>query len=120
MLDGIEVSVGTDFFDDREGWKNRCKKIVFTGRIDEYFDFCFGDLEYRTLRFEHEVADTSNYQGCAVVNYSSSAVPWTRIIEHIHFNPRSVNRSIITKEIPTAWDRACQASDVASCQNGCH
>ena len=105
MLKGIDVSTDTDFFADKQGWKKRAKNIVFTGRIDQYFDYCYGDLEYRTLKFEHSTVQTVNHQGCAVINYTSADMPWTRIIEHVHFNPKKTSQTIITKEIPTAWDR---------------
>ena len=85
MLDGIEVRLSTDFFADREGLTGLADKIVFTGMIDAYFQYCYGELEYRTVRFETEVLDCENYQGNAVVNYTEYEVPYTRIIEHKHF-----------------------------------
>lgn len=85
LLDGIEVKLDTDFFDDREYWESIANKIVFTGKIDEFYDYRFGKLEYRTVRFETSKYYTPNFQGNAVVNYTSSKVPYTRIIEHKHF-----------------------------------
>ena len=85
LLEGVETKTCTDFFKSREYWKSIADKIVFTGRIDEFYDYCFGKLEYRTVRFEEEVLDVANYQGNAVVNYTDSEIPYTRIIEHKHF-----------------------------------
>lgn len=112
MLEGIEVRLNTDFFDKRDVYMSCAKKIVFTGMIDAYFDYCYGELEYRSLRFETEEMDIENYQGNAVVNYTEYEVPYTRIIEHKHFefgcqggNEGSNPRTIITKEYPAAWHR---------------
>lgn len=108
LLDGVETQVNTDFFDDRDKWKGVADKIVYTGKIDEYFDYALGKLEYRTVRFETEVLNTPNYQGNAVVNYTEAEVPYTRIIEHKHFemfgpdvdkNPKTV----ISREYSTEW-----------------
>lgn len=108
LLEGIEVKLDTDFFDDRKHWESIADKIVFTGKIDEFYDYCYGKLEYRTVRFETETLNEPNYQGNAVVNYTSSDVPYTRIIEHKHFetfgntvydNPHT----IISREYSTEW-----------------
>ncbi len=108
LLCGIEVKLNTDFFVDRKYWGSIADKIVFTGKIDEFYDYRFGKLEYRTVRFETETIDNPNWQGNAVVNYTSSEVPFTRIIEHKHFetfgdevykNPWTV----ISKEYSTEW-----------------
>ena len=108
LLDGVETQVNSDFFDDRDKWKGVADKIVYTGKIDEYFDYALGKLEYRTVRFETEVLNTANYQGNAVVNYTEAEVPYTRIIEHKHFemfgpdvdkNPKTV----ISREYSTEW-----------------
>ena len=85
LLEGSEVRVNTNFFADRNSWEQVADKIIFTGKIDEYYDYRFGKLDYRTVRFETEVLDTSNYQGNAVVNYTSADIPFTRVIEHKHF-----------------------------------
>lgn len=108
MLDGIEIRLDTDFFKHREELTALAKKIVFTGMIDEYYDYCFGELEYRSLRFETEVLNIENYQGNAVVNYTEFEVPYTRIIEHKHFEfgcqGSKVNpKTVITKEYPADW-----------------
>lgn len=108
LLSGIECRTNEDFFAHREDWENAAEKIVFTGQIDEFYNFCYGKLQYRTVRFEEEVYPTPNWQGCAVVNYPDSTVPYTRIIEHKHFerfgdavyeNPHTV----ISKEFSTEW-----------------
>lgn len=110
MLEGIDVSLNTDFFENECKFKSCAKKIVFTGMIDEYFDYCYGELEYRSLRFETEELDCENYQGNAVVNYTEYEIPYTRIIEHKHFefgcqggNEGSVPKTIITREYPAKW-----------------
>lgn len=108
LLKGVEVKLDTDFFEDRELWESIADKIVFTGKIDEFYGYRFGKLEYRTVRFETETLNVPNYQGNAVVNYTSSDVPYTRIIEHKHFetfgnavydNPHTV----ISREHSTEW-----------------
>lgn len=102
------MRLDSDFFADRPYWESVAEKIVFTGKIDEFYGYQFGKLEYRTVRFETETVGISNYQGNAVVNYTSSDVPFTRIIEHKHFevfgdtvydNPLSV----ISREYSTEW-----------------
>ena len=103
MLDGIEVRLSTDFFADREGLTGLADKIVFTGMIDAYFQYCYGELEYRTVRFETEVLDCENYQGNAVVNYTERKVPYTRIIEHKHFEFGKQEKTVISKEYSSEW-----------------
>lgn len=98
MLDGIEVKLGVDFFAEREYYENLADKIIFTGMIDEYFGYQFGKLEYRSLRFDNEVLDIPNYQGNAVVNYTEVEVPYTRIIEHKHFEYGTQPKTVITRE----------------------
>lgn len=108
LLDGVETQVNTDFFDDRDKWKGVADKIVYTGKIDEYFDYALGKLEYRTVRFETEVLNTANYQGNAVVNYTEAEVPYTRIIEHKHFEMFGTDvdknpKTVISREYSTEW-----------------
>lgn len=116
MLEGTEVRLMTDFFADREILAKEAENIVFTGMIDAYFDYCFGELEYRSLRFETEVLNMENYQGNAVVNYTEYEVPYTRIIEHKHFEygcqggyggdgSGVSDKTVITREYPAAWSR---------------
>jgi UDP-galactopyranose mutase len=104
MLNGIDVQLDADYLADRPGWNAKARTVVFTGRIDDYFDRRFGELEYRTLDFETWTEDTDNYQGNAVINYGDRDVPWTRIIEHKHFTPGHEGRkTLVTKEIPAVW-----------------
>lgn len=105
MLEGIEVQTGVDFFKNRKEYENLAKRIVFTGMIDEFYGYCFGELEYRSLRFETEVLDVENYQGNAVVNYTEYEVPYTRIIEHKHFEYGTQPKTVITREYPATWHR---------------
>ena len=103
MLEGIEVKLNTDFFSNRKYFENCTKKIIFTGMIDKYFDYCFGELEYRSLRFETEVLNIDNFQGNAVVNYNEFEIPYTRIIEHKHFEFGTQEKTVITREYPSTW-----------------
>lgn len=108
LLDGIEIKLNTNFFDNRKYWESIADKIVFTGKIDEFYDYRFGKLEYRTVRFEISKYYTPNFQGNAVINYTSADIPFTRTIEHKHFetfgdavydNPWTV----VSKEFSTEW-----------------
>ena len=104
MLAGAEVITNEDFFANRDKWEQMAETIVFTGKIDEYFDYRFGKLEYRTVRFEEEhLRGVANYQGCAVVNYTEAEVPYTRIIEHKHFEFGEGEDTIISREYSTEW-----------------
>ena len=103
MLEGIEVKLNTNFFDNREYFENIAEKIVFTGMIDEFYNYQFGKLEYRSLRFETEVLNEKNYQGNAVVNYTEREIPYTRIIEHKHFEFGKQEKTVITREYPSEW-----------------
>ena len=109
MLDGIEVKLNTDFFDDKENWLNIADKIIFTGMIDQYYDYCYGELEYRGLNFEFETLDMENYQGNAVINYTDAETPFTRIIEHKHFESSDSPKTIITREYPKTWMKGEEA-----------
>lgn len=108
MLDGIEVRLSCDFFADRAGYEAMAKRVIFTGMIDEYFDYCYGELAYRSLRFESEVLDTDNYQGNAVVNYTDAAVPYTRIIEHKHFAFGKQPKTVVTREYSSEWEKGME------------
>lgn len=103
MLEGVDVRLNTDFLEHREELAMLADKIVFTGPIDAYFDFCYGPLEYRKVRFETEVLDTQNYQGVAVVNYTEREVPYTRVIEHKHFAFGTQPKTVISREYPDEW-----------------
>ena len=105
MLDGIETKLNYNYFDHKEELENIAEKIIFTGAIDEYYDYCFGELEYRSVRFETEVLDIDNYQGNAVVNYTEYEVPYTRIIEHKHFEYGMQPKTVISKEYSDTWNR---------------
>ena len=104
MLEGIEVKLNIDFFVEREYYESLAEKIVFTGMIDEYFGYQFGKLEYRSLRFDNEVLDVPNYQGNAVVNYTEAKVPYTRIIEHKHFEYGMQTKTVITREYSKEYE----------------
>ncbi|MBP3742504.1 MAG: UDP-galactopyranose mutase [Treponema sp.] len=108
MLDGCDIHLNTDFFDDKKKWLGMADKIIYTGTIDKFFDYQFGELEYRSLRFETEILDKPNFQGNAVINYTDAETPYTRIIEHKHFEPENLNAmekpiTIITREYPANW-----------------
>ena len=104
MLDGIEVKLGCDFFADREKYLKMADKVIYTGAIDRFYDYCYGALEYRSVRFETEVLDCPNYQGNAVINYTAYDVPYTRIIEHKHFEFDSTSpKTVISREYSSTW-----------------
>lgn len=109
MLDdeNITVETNTDFFDKKDEYLKDYDKVVFTGMIDQFFDYRLGELEYRSLRFETEELDVDNYQGNAVVNYTDKETPYTRIIEHKHFEfgKGDKGKTVITKEYPATWHR---------------
>ncbi|MGL5051717.1 MAG: UDP-galactopyranose mutase [Fusobacteriaceae bacterium] len=103
MLEGIDTKLSTNFFQKREELSALANKIVFTGMIDEFYNYRFGTLEYRSLKFEHEILNCENYQGVAVVNYTEREIPYTRVIEHKHFEYGTQSKTIITKEYPADW-----------------
>lgn len=111
MLDGIEVRLNTDYFENKAELTAMANKVLFTGMIDQYYNYEYGELEYRSLRFETEdLPDVSNYQGNAVVNYTEYEVPYTRIIEHKHFEfgcqgGNETNHTVITREYPAKWQK---------------
>lgn len=109
MLYGADVVTDADFFEDRSYWESFADKIVYTGSLDKYFDYQEGHLEWRSIRFEHEVLDVPNYQGNAIVNYTDSDVPYTRIVEHKHFeyfgqSVYDIPKTVITREYPVMSD----------------
>lgn len=104
MLEGIDVRLNTDFFLEKEEYEKMATKIIYTGPIDQYFNYVYGPLEYRSVRFENETFDIVNYQGNAVVNYTEESVPYTRIIEHKHFEFDTKSpKTIISKEYSSSW-----------------
>ena len=103
LLEQADVKLGTDYLKERETYKDMADRIVFTGMIDEYFDYILGALEYRSVRFETEVLDCPNYQGNAVVNYTEREVPYTRIIEHKHFEFSTSDKTVMSREYSSEW-----------------
>lgn len=108
MLEAADVKLGVNYLEDREKWSSMARTIVYTGPIDEYFDYSLGKLEYRSLRFETELLDMEDYQGNAVVNYTDRETPYTRIIEHKHFNFGTQPKTVITREYPTEWEEGME------------
>lgn len=105
MLEGSDVLLGTDYFEYRKEHPDIAHKIVYTGQLDQFFDYRYGVLEYRSVRFETEIIDCSNYQGNAVVNYTGDEVPYTRIIEHKHFEFGTQPKTVISKEYSSEWKK---------------
>jgi UDP-galactopyranose mutase len=103
LLSGIETRCNTDFFENREYFENIANKTVFTGKIDEFYNYRFGKLEYRTMRFETEILDCDNFQGNAVINYTEREIPYTRIIEHKHFEFGAQPKTVVSKEYSSEW-----------------
>lgn len=108
LLGGVDTQLGVDFADMRDNWRNLSDKLVYTGAIDEYFGYCYGNLQYRTVNFETKILDTPNYQGNAVINYTDRDVPYTRVIEHKHFEMfgdevYATPQTVISKEYSTEW-----------------
>ena len=109
MLDGIEVDLNTDYLMDKKFWNSQAEKVIYTGPIDAYFDYCLGTLEYRSVRFETELMDQSNFQGNAAVNYTDAETPWTRIIEHKWFEfgkdeqGNDLPKTVISREYSSEW-----------------
>ena len=108
MLEGVETILNTDFYDNRQHWEQIADKILYTGKLDEYYDYRLGKLEYRTVRFEEEILNTPNYQGNAVMNFTDAEVPYTRIIEHKHFemfgdDVYKCPKTVISREYSTEW-----------------
>ncbi len=105
MLDGAEVRLNVDYFENRSELDALADKVLFTGMIDEYYGYRYGELEYRSLRFETETLDCENYQGNAVVNYTEYEVPYTRVIEHKHFEFGTQPKTVVTREYPATWKK---------------
>ncbi len=105
MLEGIEVINNINYFEDKQKWNDLADKVLFTGKIDEFYDFQFGELEYRSLHFENEILDMPNYQGNAVINYTEKEIPYTRIIEHKHFEFGTQEKTYITREYPHEFSK---------------
>ena len=114
MLQGIEVRLGVDYLEQKQQYDSMAKKIVFTGAIDAYYNYCYGNLEYRSVYFENEIMDIDNYQGNAAVNYTDEETPWTRIIEHKWFefgldeNGNEIPKTIISREYSAEWKEGAE------------
>lgn len=108
MLGGCEIMLNTDYLDAPDEYRSLAKRVLYTGTIDGYFNYCFGPLEYRSLRFEHEELNTDNYQGVAVVNYTDRETPYTRIIEHKHFVFGTQPTTVISREYPLEWTQGIE------------
>ena len=113
LLNGIDTKTDIDFFENRAYWESVADKIVFTGKIDEFYNYQFGRLEYRTVRFDEEIHNVSNFQGNAVINYTEKNIPYTRIIEHKHFemfgeDVNKCSRTIISKEFSIEWEEGME------------
>ncbi len=104
MLGESEIQLETDYLEIRDHIDRMAETIIYTGAIDSYFNYCYGELGYRSLRFETEIIETDNYQGVAVVNYTDVDVPYTRIIEHKHFEYGDQPVTVITREYPEEWN----------------
>ncbi len=104
LFEGCDVQTGTDFNKDREKYMAMGDRILYTGTLDSFYDYRFGNLEYRSLKFESETLDTDNYQGVAVVNYTDRETPYTRVIEHKHFEYGTQDKTVITREYPVTWE----------------
>lgn len=106
MFEGCDILLDTDFLKDKEKWESMADQVFYSGCIDEYYDYCYGELEYRGLRFETKRLETENYQGCPVMNYTTHEKPYTRIIEHKWFNPSNESPvTYVTEEYPCDWKR---------------
>jgi UDP-galactopyranose mutase len=103
LLQNADVITDIDFLQNREEYTKKAAQVVYTGMVDAYFDYCFGSLEYRSLRLENEVLEKENHQGVAVVNYTQRDIPYTRIIEHKHFEAAKTEKTVITKEYPCEY-----------------
>ena len=108
LLEGIEVRLETDFFENRAYYEALAENIIYTGPIDKFFNYEAGKLNYRSLKFENETLETDNFQGNAVVNYTSHEVPFTRIIEHKHFEFGTQEKTVVTKEYPQDWEEGLE------------
>ena len=110
----MEVQLGADFLAERDDYLKKAERVIYTGAIDEYFDYALGELEYRGLRFEHERLETANCQGVAVMNFTDRETPYTRCIEHKHFEPQNAALAekpvtVVTREYPADWRRGDEA-----------
>lgn len=103
LLDGVDLRLNCDYLAEKETLRPLAERVIYTGPIDQYFDYCYGPLQFRSLRFETEVLDMDNYQGNAVVNYTDAETPFTRVIEHKHFAFGTQPKTVVTREYPADW-----------------
>ena len=108
LFEGCDMETGVDYLEKKEYYDSLGETIVYTGTLDSFYQYCFGKLEYRSLRFETEVKNTDNYQGVAVVNYTDRETPYTRIIEHKHFEFGTQPKTVITREYPADWQEGME------------
>ena len=108
LLDGVDIRLNVDFFKEKETLSQLADSVLFTGKIDEFYDYRFGKLDYRSLRFEEEILDTDNYQGNIAVNYTDTEHPYTRVIEHKYFELGTQDKTVITKEYSLEWPEGCE------------
>jgi UDP-galactopyranose mutase len=108
LFEGCDIRLNTDYLEHQDEYRGLADKVVYTGTIDSYFHYQYGKLEYRSLRFETEVLDEENYQGVAVVNYTDRETPYTRIIEHKHFEFGTQPKTVITREYPATWEEGME------------
>ena len=108
LFDGCDVEINTDYNEKRDIYGEMGEKVLYTGMLDAYYDYCYGKLEYRSLRFEKDLLDMGNYQGVAVMNYTDRETPYTRIIEHKHFEFGTQEKTVITREYPVTWQEGME------------
>ena len=108
LFDGCDVEINTDYNEKRDIYREMGEKVLYTGMLDAYYDYCYGKLEYRSLRFEKDLLDMGNYQGVAVMNYTDRETPYTRIIEHKHFEFGTQEKTVITREYPVTWQEGME------------
>lgn len=108
LFEGCDIETGVDFNKNREKYMGLSEKVLYTGTLDSFYDYCYGNLEYRSLKFETEMLDEENYQGVAVVNYTDRETPYTRIIEHKHFEYGKQEKTVITREYPAEWEEGME------------
>ncbi len=108
LLEGADIQLNSDFLEERERYMKMADQVVYTGMLDAYFSYCYGKLEYRSLRFETEVLEEENHQGVAVVNYTDRETPFTRVIEHKHFEYGTQPKTVVTREYPADWEEGME------------
>ncbi len=108
LFEGAEIRTGVDYLESKEVYDTLGERVIYTGAIDAYYDYCFGKLEYRTVKFETETLDTDNYQGVAVVNYTDRETPYTRVIEHKHFEFGQQPKTVISREYSMDWEEGME------------